>query len=66
MTTTDRAAHIYTARVYLAQVPIFRSREQRFGHRVKFSLTLLEWAGNARRRAMAAQDTTKPMQWALF
>ena len=44
---TDRAKHIHSARVYLAEAR--RRRNQSFG------FVLLEWAGNARRRAMAAQ-----------
>lgn len=42
----DRAANIHSARVYLAEAR--RRRGQSFG------FVLLEWAGNARRRAMAA------------
>lgn len=43
---TARAQHIHSARVYLAEAR--RRRLQSFG------FVLLEWAGNARRRAMAA------------
>jgi hypothetical protein len=42
----DRAANIHSARVYLAEAR--RRRRQSFG------FVLLEWAANARRRAMAA------------
>lgn len=42
----DRAANIYIARVYLTEAR--RRRGQTFG------FILLEWAANARRRAMAA------------
>lgn len=42
----DRATHIHCARVYLAEAR--RRRGQSFG------FVLLEWAANARRRAMAA------------
>ena len=52
----DRAFHIYTARVLLAQVPVFR------GRRVdRFHLLLLEWAAKARRAAAAT-----PIQRDLF
>jgi hypothetical protein len=43
---TERAQHIHCARVYLTEAR--RRRTQTFG------FVLLEWAGNARRRAMAA------------
>ena len=43
---SDRAQHIHSARVYLAEAR--RRRGQTFG------FILLEWAANARRRAMAA------------
>ncbi len=43
---TERAQHIHSARVYLAEAR--RRRGQ------SFAFVLLEWAGNARRRAMAA------------
>lgn len=43
---TDRAQHIHSARVYLAEAR--RRRGQ------SFWFVLIEWAGNARRRAMAA------------
>lgn len=42
----SRAANIHAARVYLAEAR--RRRGQ------SFAFVLLEWAGNARRRAMAA------------
>lgn len=44
--TPNRAQHIHCARVYLAEAR--RRRRQSFG------FVLLEWAANARRRAMAA------------
>ncbi|MFZ3193737.1 MAG: hypothetical protein WA154_11110 [Moraxellaceae bacterium] len=50
-TPTDRAGHLHTARAYLAQAVTFREREQRNGQRPGFSLVLLEWAGNQRRKA---------------
>ena len=56
--TTDRAPHIHTARVYLAQ-------SRRFAHRARgFSFVLLRWAANARRRAAAIN--TGPVQGDLF
>lgn len=48
---TDRSGHLHTARAYLAQAVTFREREQRTGQRPGFSLVLLEWAGNQRRKA---------------
>lgn len=50
---TERAFEIHLARVYLTEAK--RRRGQSFG------FVLLEWAGNARRRAMAAR-----MQGELF
>ena len=44
---TDREQHIHLARVYLTEAR--RRRGQSFG------FVLLEWAANARRRAMAAR-----------
>lgn len=44
---TDRAQHIHSARVYLAEAR--RRRRQSFG------FVLLEWAAKARRRAMVVQ-----------
>lgn len=49
---------LHAARVYLAQVPIFRARGS------SFVFTLLEWAGNARRRAMV--KPLPPAQSDLF
>lgn len=49
----DRAMCIHAARAYLAQAVTFREREQRNGERPGFSLVLLEWAGNQRRKAAA-------------
>ena len=43
-----RAQHIHAARVYLAEAR--RRRGQTFG------FVLLEWAANARKRAMAARQ----------
>ena len=53
---SSRESHIHTARVYL--------RESRARGRKLFAFTLLTWAGNARRRAMAVQQ--KPIQADLF
>lgn len=44
---TNREQHIHSARVYLAEAR--RRRGQSFG------FVLLEWAANARRRAMAVR-----------
>ena len=55
---SDRASHIHTARVYLAQSKHFTRRAR------GFSFVLLQWAGNARRRAMAVN--TNPVQCDLF
>lgn len=52
------AAHLHAARVYLAQSRHFTCR-----HR-GFSFLLLQWAGNARRRAMEAMRA--PVQRELF
>jgi hypothetical protein len=49
----DRAHHIHTARVYIAQARVFFARTN--GTR-NFGFVLLEWAGNQRRRAMATKD----------
>jgi hypothetical protein len=54
----SRAAHIHTARVYLAQSRQFTGRAR------GFSFTLLAWAANARRRAM--ETNTSPAQGDLF
>ncbi|MCL5060461.1 MAG: hypothetical protein M1449_08095 [Candidatus Thermoplasmatota archaeon] len=54
----SRAAHIQTARVYLAQSRHFTRRAR------GFSFVLLQWAANARRRAMAVN--TSPVQGDLF
>lgn len=48
---------LHTARVYLAQARAFRLRGD------PFCVTLLTWAGNARRRAMAERE---PAQASLF
>lgn len=48
---------LHTARVYLAQARAYRLRGD------PFAVTLLIWAGNARRRAMAARE---PVQAELF
>ncbi|MCK0507965.1 hypothetical protein [Aromatoleum anaerobium] len=53
-----RTSLIHCARVYLAQSRHFTRR-----HR-GFSFTLLGWAGNARRRAMA--EKADPVQVDLF
>ena len=53
-----RAANIHTARVYLAQSRQFTDRAR------GFSFVLLQWAANARRRAMAIN--TSPIQGDLF
>ncbi|WP_374349217.1 hypothetical protein [Chitinimonas sp.] len=45
----DRAPYIHAARVYLAQARHFRLRGS------PFCLVLIEWAGNARRRAAACR-----------
>lgn len=55
---TERASLIQTARVYLAQSRHFAQR-----HR-NFRFVLLQWAANARRRAMAIN--TSPVQGDLF
>ena len=54
----SRAAHIHTARVYLAQSRYFTGRAR------GFSFVLLQWAANARRRAMTINAT--PVQGDLF
>lgn len=53
----DRAMYIHCARVYLAE-----SRKRQ--HQRAFSFTLLDWAGNARRRAAA--QPRDAMQTDLF
>lgn len=54
----------HAARVYLAQARAFRLRGS------TFAFTLLEWAGNARRRAMRDREQqgnrAKPSQGELF
>lgn len=55
---SDRASHIHSARVYLAQSRHFTRRAR------GFSFVLLQWAANARRRAMATN--TGPVQGDLF
>lgn len=55
----DRAASIHTAKVYLAQSRHFTGRAR------SFSFTLLNWAANARRRAMAFAPAS-PTQATLF
>lgn len=50
--TADRAQELHVARVYLAQ-----SRHFTRLHR-GWSFTLLQWAGNARRRASAPTNMT--------
>lgn len=54
----SRALHIHTARVYLAQSRHFTGRAR------GFSFVLLQWAANARRRAMAIN--TSSVQGDLF
>lgn len=44
--TTERERNLHLARAYLAQARSFRLRGS------TFAVTLMEWAGNARRRAM--------------
>lgn len=46
---TERERDLHTARVYLAQARSFRLRGS------PFAATLLEWAGNARRRAIGRE-----------
>lgn len=62
--TSDRERGLHLARVYLAQARAFRLRGS------PFALTLLEWAGNARRRAMLKQaeqvNRVLPIQRELF
>jgi hypothetical protein len=43
---TERERHLHLARVYLTQARTFRLRGS------TFAFVLLEWAGNARRRAL--------------
>lgn len=57
-TMSERAAHIHAARVYLAQSRHFTGRAR------NFSFILLQWAANARRRAMAINIS--PAQCDLF
>lgn len=54
----SREIHIHTARVYLAQSRHFTRRAR------NFSFVLLQWAANARRRAM--EINTCPVQGDLF
>jgi len=54
----SRAAHIHAARVYLAQSRHFTARAR------DFSFVLLQWAANARRRAV--ETNTSPAQGDLF
>lgn len=60
----EREQNLHVARAYLAQARSFRLRGS------SFSFTLLEWAGNARRRAMLKQpEQVKhdlPVQGELF
>ena len=58
MKRTERERNIVAARVYLAQARAFRLRGS------AFAFTLLEWAGNARRRA--AEPVRKVWQGDLF
>ena len=55
-----RAANIHAARVYLSES---RTRAKTPAQR-GFTFTLLEWAGNARRRAM--QEMRSQIQGELF
>lgn len=45
---SERASHIHSARVYLAQARVRRQQHA-------FHAVLLQWAANARRRAAAAR-----------
>lgn len=63
--TQERESAIRSARAYLAQVPTFRAREEARGGGDRFSMVLLQWAGNARRRAMYLRNQL-PAQGALF
>ena len=45
-----KADEIYLARIYLKEARVRRDNKAQRG----FCFTLLEWAGNARRRAMSA------------
>ena len=60
----EREQNLHVARAYLAQARSFRLRGS------SFALTLLEWAGNARRRAMLKQPEqvrhVLPIQQELF
>lgn len=64
---TERERNLHDARVLLAQARHFRLR--RNGTSV-FAFTLLEWAGNARRRAIPKQPEQVrhdlPIQGELF
>jgi hypothetical protein len=53
---TDREINLHCARVYLREARVRRSSHP------QFSATLIQWAGNARRRAMAE----RPAQGDLF
>ncbi len=55
---SDRASNIHAARVYIAQSRHFTARAR------NFSFILLQWAANARRRAM--ETNTSPVQGDLF
>ncbi len=59
--TTERKRNLHVARAYLAQARSFRLRGS------AFAFTLLEWAGNARRRALGIQpvaiDRSKLGRW---
>jgi len=61
---TERERDLHTARVYLAQARTFRLRGS------PFAATLLQWAGNGRRRAMLNQPEQVqhdlPIQGDLF
>lgn len=50
----ERERHIHAARVYIQQASAFGAR------RSPFAFTLLEWAANARRRAVAGD--VKPQE----
>lgn len=63
-TNDERDRNVRQARVYLSQAISFRLRGS------TFAVTLLEWAGNARRRAMLKQTEQvqhgSPVQADLF
>lgn len=62
--SAERDRNVRQARVYLAQARSFRLRGS------TFAVTLIEWAGNARRRAMLKRAEqvkhTGPIQADLF